>query len=290
MPYDMTKPFRWNIKKREQLGRLVVDAPEDRLGTDLIASLRIASSRVVAQASDAALVFIGRTPENFFDYLSGIFDGIDRAPRLHLLQFSLRFGGQHGLQSLGHTKLKGFFDYLLAEGLDPDSIATSPSPLALVDFIAEGGTMENLVRLLKLNAERDSVDWNAVQRRLRIVGLRERTKNSPNTWRWEQHQDWFDLIPNARISNVSMPREHVFYIANYQPKVTDSHQPVYWDRFDSKRSQPPTDDQRQALSFALYLYDLGRSREERKRFAESMAKLPQMRQAATRALVVALNR
>jgi len=286
----MTKPFRWNIKKREQLGRLVVDTPIEQFETDLTSSLRIASSRVVAQANDAALAFIGRTPENFFDYLSGIFDGISRAPRLHLVQFSLRFARRHGLRALGRAKLDGFFDYLHAEGLGPDSIATSNCPLALVDFVAEGGTMENLVRLLKLNAERDGVDWNAVQRRLRIIGLRARTKNSPNTWRWEQHQEWFDLIPDARISNVSMPHEHIFYLANSQPKVTDPHGPKYWDRFDTKRSYPPTDAQRQALSFALHLYDLGRSREERGRFAESIAKLLQMRQTATRALVVSLNR
>ena len=286
----MTTPFRWNIQKREQLGRLVDESTISELDIEHMEDLRLAAARVVAQADDASLVFIGRTPENFFDYLSGIFEGIDGAPQLHLLQFSLRFGGQRGLESLGRAKLEGFYEYLRTEGLDPGSIAASPAPLALVDFVAEGGTMENIVRLLKLNTERDGVDWNAVQRRLRIVGLRARTKNSPNTWRWQQNQDWLHLIPDTKISNVSMPQRHIFYIANSQPKVTDSHQPMYWDRFDITRSEPPSEAQRQALSFALYLYDRGRSRDERKRFAESMAKLPQIRQAVTRSLVGALNR
>ncbi|MEM6817150.1 MAG: hypothetical protein AAF578_00020 [Pseudomonadota bacterium] len=286
----MTTPFRWNIKKREQLGSLIEDFTHDRFEVALIDDLRVAASRVVAQADNAALAFIGRTPENFFDYLSGVFDGLTRAPDLHLVQFSLRYAGKSGLESLGNAKLEGFFDYLGAEGLSPDSIATSRCPIALIDFVAEGGTMENLVRLLKLNAERDGVDWNAVQRRLRIIGLRVRTKNSPNTWRWEQHQDWFDLIPDVKISNVSMPREYISHLANYQNKVTDAFRPEYWDRFSAKRANPSSDAQRQALGFALHLYDLGRSRHERQRLAESMAGLPQMRQAATRALVVELNR
>lgn len=286
----MTKPFRWNVKKREQLGGLIDDVPNDRFEVALIDSLRITASRVVAQADDATLAFIGRTPENFFDYLSGVFHGLERAPQLHLIQFSLRYAGQRGLRSLGNAKLGGYFEYLHAEGLAPGSIATSPHPLALIDFVADGGTMENLVRLLKLNAERDGVDWNAVQRRLRIIGLRARTNNSPNTWRWEQHQEWFDLIPDVKVSNVSMPQEHVFHLANFQHKVTDAYRPEYWDRFAVERSKPPTDAQRQALRFALHLYDLGRSRQERGRLAEAIARLPQMRQSATRALVLELNR
>ncbi len=285
----MTKPFRWNLKKREQLGSLIEGVELDSNELDLIDDLRATASRVVAQADNAALAFIGRTPENFFDYLSGVFDGAERAPPLHLLQFSLRHAGPKGLESLGNAKLDGFFDYLRAEGLSPDSIATSPCPVALVDFVAEGGTMENLIRLFRLCAERDGVDWNAVQRRLRIIGLRVKTKNSPNTRRWEQHQDWFDLIPDARISNVSMPREILLHLANYQIKVTDGQRPEYWDRFTDKRDNPPSDIQRQALAFAVYLYSLGQSRQERRRFAKSLAALPQMRQAATRALVVDLN-
>ena len=185
-------------------------------------------------------------------------------------------------------KLDGFFDYLTEARLDAGSIGKAPAPLALVDFVAEGGTMQNFVELLHLQAERQKADWNAVQRRLRIVGLRVRTHNSPNTWRWQQHQDWLHLIPDTVIKNVSAPAQFVFHLANTQAKVTHAFHPGRWD-FADNTPLAIADAQRQALAFAVQLYDAGRSREERSRLATEIAALSEMKQAATRRIVSRLK-
>jgi hypothetical protein len=187
----MTKPFRWTIAKREQLGGLIEDMPDRRpLGQDLLGFIRDTAARVLATAEDSDLAFIGRTPENFYDYLSGVFSDMEDAPRLHLVQFSLRGLGAGGVEALPTKSLAGLFDYFTQEGVNPAAIARASRPLALVDLVAGGGTIESLVTLLKEQAAREGMDWNAVQRRLRIVGLISRGKTSPNTWRWQQHQDW----------------------------------------------------------------------------------------------------
>lgn len=284
------KPFRWNIAKREQLGRVLRDTPRANVNrNDLLDTLRDASARMLALAEGADLVFLGRTPENFFDYLSGIFHEIDETPRLHLVQFSLRWAGPGGVRALEPEKLNAFFDYLTAEGLAPEAIANGPRPLAIVDFVAGGGTMQNIVELLHEHAKREGVDWNAVQRKLRIIGLRTRTHNSPNTWRWQQHQDWLDLIPDTIIKNVSAPAHLTYYIANDQPKTTTSFHPGRWG--DEQAASPLylSAERLEALAVATALFDIGTTRDERQRLAARISEEPQMREAVIRSLVLKLR-
>lgn len=284
------KPFRWSIQRREQLGSLIDDVPNQDLARDgLLSEIREASARVIGFSDGADLAFIGRTPENFFDYLSGILCDIEDAPALHLIQFSLRWAGTEGVRAIEPEKLVAFFEYLTEERVDAASIATGKRPLALVDFVAYGGTMQNVVELLHLNAERSGTDWNAVQRRLKIIGLRVRTHNSPNTWRWQQHQDWLDLIPQATIKNVSAPGHLLWYLANDQPKLTRPFHPGLWDRMESAGSYI-TEHRKKALGLAVQLFDAGRSKGERDKLARAIAQMPEMKQPATRNLVSRMKR
>ena len=283
----MTKPFRWSIARREQLGSLVneLTQPPDAAFLD---ELRATAARVLAFANDADLAFVGRTPENFYDYLSGAFADMAKAPRLHLVQFSLRWIQRGDTATLSKENLEALRAYFEDEGVDPAAIACGARPLALVDMIQHGGTMHSLVTILHLMARDQGADWNAVQRRLKIIGLRDRTKNSPNTWRWQQHQDWLHLIPDADIKNVSASHDFICYITGGQPKVTESFHAGRW-REPDRTAPEASREQREAIAHAAFLYDLGRSKEERRALAALIAETEQMRQPATRALVLALR-
>lgn len=286
----MSRPFRWQISRREQLGSLADAEPHfARPDSGFITSLRKASARILAMSDGADIAFIGRTPENFFDYLSGVFEGVAGAPTLHLVQFSLRWPGLDGVKAIPEAQLAGIFDYFEAEGVSAAQIAAGERPLARVDFVARGGTMESVVSLLHLQAERTGTDWKSVQRRLTIIGLRQCTKNSPNTWRWQQHAQWLGLIPDARILNVSAEMGFLIMLANYQPKTTQSHSPERWAA--PERGAPPTvpDETREAMAFAVQVFDAGNAREERFALAGEIARQQQMRQPATRALVSRLK-
>ncbi len=283
----MPKPFRWSIAKREQLGTLA-DAPQPPEAW-FLGELRETAAKLLAFADGADLAFIGRTPENFYDYLSGAFEGWDEAPRLHLVQFSLRWVSAAAKTALAPDNIAALADYFDAEGVDPAAIAKGARPLALVDMIVDGGTMQNLVQILHTIALARRLDWNAVQRRLRIVGLTRRTHNSPNTWRWHQHQDWLQLIGDTQIKNVSATTDFLSYLGNDQDKVTQSFHAGRWQTAESG-APATTPAQRAAIAHAAFLYDLGRTRDERHALAACVARLPEMRSPATRALVGALKR
>lgn len=283
----MAAPFRWSLGRREQLGSLIDQVPDRiRLSAAFMEVMRTTAARVLALADDADLAFIGRTPENLFDYLSGCFDGVEGAPRLTLAPFSLRWAG--GLDDVRPAQLAGLFDSLRAAGVDSASIATGDRPLALVDFVAYGGTMESFVRALMAEAQEAGADWNAVQRRLKIIGLRVRTKNSPNTYRWQQKQDWLHLIPDTAIRNVSADAMFLWYLGNEQPKTTESFHPGRWAG-DGQARGPVSDDQRVALDFAVQLYDRGLRKDERGRLAFAITRTDRMHQPATRALISRLK-
>lgn len=285
-PMDAERPFRWSLARREQLGGIAPPRPPAAPYAGFFDDLRAAAARVLAFAPGADLAFIGRSLENVFDYLSGGFDGIETAPETRLIPFSLRSAGTGGVAAIDPALCDGLFAMLEADGLAPAEIAARRRPLALVDYVAAGGTMENLCGLLKRHAERRGVDWAAVARRLVLIGLRTRTKNSPNTWRWQQHQDWLRLIPDTPIRNVSAPMRFLYYVANDQPKVTVSHHPGRWLAEPARPAL--TEERRGALAFAIGLYDRGRA--ERAALARELARPRYMREAATRALIAALKR
>ena len=286
----MSKPFRWTISKREQLGNLPdLSARRRRPTPEFLADLRNASARVLAMSDGAHLGFVGRSPENFFDYLSGVFDGAGNAPQLHLIQFSMRWPGEGGVEALPPRQVESLFEYFHEEGIDAAAISRSNKPLALVDFVARGGTFQTLVSLLRLQAQQQGVDWNAVSRKLRLIGLRARTKNSPNTWRWQQHQDWLHLLKRDAVMNVSAPGRFLYYIANEQPKVTRSHHLGRWN-MGAQEARVPDPDQANAIAIALELFGTGNTKRERQLLASLIARLPQMKQQATRSLVTSLKR
>ncbi|MEO0549150.1 MAG: hypothetical protein AAFZ91_04455 [Pseudomonadota bacterium] len=285
----MTKPFRWSLAKREQLGSWP-DTQDSSLNEAFLTELREASARVLSFSGDARLAFIGRTPENLFDYLSGAFAEVSNAPKVHLVQYSLRWAGTGGVEALPQHKFDALFDYFRDEGIAPETIASSRQRTALVDFVAYGGTMQTFVGLLKRQAAQDGTDWNSVQRKLMIVGLTTRGKNSPNHWRWQQHQDWLRDIPDAVIKNVSVPWGFIIPLANDAPKVTHSFHPGRWGEETGQRRYTPTEDQLKGLSIALKLFNLGNSKPERRTLAREIADTDGMKEASVRKLVLNLKR
>ncbi|MEL6977625.1 MAG: hypothetical protein AAGM38_02965 [Pseudomonadota bacterium] len=283
---DPPRPFRWSLARREQLGGLTALGRRPRPPyPEFHNDLREASARLLAFSGGADLAFVGRSLESVHDYLSGAFSDLEGAPKVRLLPFSLRFIGADGVEGLPLHSRAGFFAMLEADGLRPAAIASGPAPLALCDFVARGGTFESLIRVLRAHAERDGVDWSAVARRLKILGLCGRTKNSPNTWRWRQRQDWLHLIPETPIKNVSAQQRFTFEIANIQPKLTDPHHPGRWAAGAGRPSL--TQERLDALRFAVDLFDRGRK--EREALAKLMATPRYMRLAETRRLISVLR-
>lgn len=110
------KPFRWNLSNRRALDSMfrtlahadlpdqdrfyqpLFKMPHERIevsgigyGLSLAPEIIHTCARIAACASECDLVFVGRSPETLFDYLSGAFFETSWRERIILLQFSYRY-------------------------------------------------------------------------------------------------------------------------------------------------------------------------------------------------------
>lgn len=288
-------PFRWDVRRREQLGRLVdAPAPERPAGwwkpsrwRELLPEVRDCSARVVARTGDARLVFVGRSPENLFDYLTGALADTGWAERCDLLSVSIPWGDVHGF--LPRPLVEGLHAHFRALRLSPAEIAAAPRPVAFVDLVSSGTTFGSLGATLATWAREEGVDPNAVRRRLRFVGLTIQGKNSPNTWRWFQRVEWAKDFPRSALRGVSVPYWFWTELANYQDKTMRSNSAEHWGTENLMRP-PRTPEAFAALKLAVRLHEHARTRAERERFAALLAAREEMREPWLRSLVVAIRR
>jgi hypothetical protein len=283
----MSLPFRWNIARREQLGRLIAGEPL-LPSADFVHLLCLCGARVVAFASNADLFFIGRSPESLFDYLSGVFAGTTWAERCSLVNISLRVNAQTSFgQTYPHAVTSA--RTLLADyGLSPDQLLQRPRPVAFVDLVDSGETFGHLATLLLDWTVERHLDPAAIKHKLRFVGITSRTQTSPKTWRWQQHVRWTTQFSPKQIKNVSIPSTLWRYLGNEQQKVTQSNPPWRWgtDALTSPERDPA---HLAALDLAVYLYDYGNTPVERRGFADCLAQTPALRERWYRALITELR-
>jgi hypothetical protein len=285
-------PFRWDVRRREQLGRLL-QAPLPKRPywyiptrfRDLLPGVRTCSARVLARAGDARLVFVGRSPENLFDYLTGALADTPWADRCDLLSVSM----QGGLDWVPAPALRALRQQHIAFGLHPAAIASAPRPVAFVDLVSSGGTFGQLSAFLSRWARDEGVDVHAVRRRLRWIGITSRGKNSPNTWRWFQRVDWAADYPRSALRGVSVDYWFWSWLGNHQDKTMPSNTYDRWGTEDLAHPEHAPE-RLEALRVAYKLHEIARRRDERERFVAELVQRPEMREPWLRSLVVALRR
>ena len=179
-------------------------------------------------------------------------------------------------------------DYLRNLELHPEAIATKNRPVVFIDLVATGDTFGRLVTFLFNWSREIKFDWNAVKRRIHIVGITERTKTSPNTRRWQQHADWISMLGRAAVKNVSVSPRLWDYLGNYQQKVSLSYTPSRWGS-PSAAAPSYSADQLQALRLAFNLFETGRSKEKRQKFSSLLAAETAMKHDWFRNLVAELR-
>jgi hypothetical protein len=282
----VTTPFRWNLARRESLGRLITGerAPSYReLHGDLLACI----ARIIAQAQEAELLFIGRSPESIFDLMSGLLAETGWAPRLGLLNLSLRSLTAEALRTM--PQRRGALRALLDDvGLSPIELVRRARPVAFVDLVYEGLTFTTLAESLLDWAKDQHVDARAFTGRVRFIGITEQTKTSPKTWRWQQHARFAQWFPPRAIRNVSIPARLWRYLGNTQPKVSVSSPPDTWR--DPKLRIPPREKEHlAALRLAWDLYTLGTERATRLNLARRLSRTDRMDARWLRALILELK-
>lgn len=283
-------PFRWDVRRREQLGRLLdVPRPEHARWRwplpGFLSPLRECCARVVGGAGDSRLVFVGRSPESLFDYLTGALAGTPWADRCDLLSVSL----PADVHTVSPHALRALRAQHQAFGLHPAQIASASRPVAFVDLVWKGRTFGQLSAFLSRWARDEGVDVHAVRRRLRWIGITVRGKNSPNTWRWFQQVNWAREYPRGALHGVSADYWFWTYLGDDQEKTMPSNTADRWGT--EELAHPGRDPERYlALQEAFAIHEAARTPAERERFAAELIRRPQMREPWLRSLVVALRR
>jgi hypothetical protein len=284
---DVDPPFRWNLARREQLGSLLEGQPAWTYPA-FLDELRECCARVMAAAADGDLVFVGRSPESLYDYLSGVLDETSWRERLVLLNFSMRNDTSEEVARLHPQGLRAIRGQLDAAGLSPAGMAASERPQVFVDLVYAGKTFGRLLGLLEHWARETGVDVAAVHRRIRFLGVTEREKNSPNTWRWYQKAEWAGRVPRRALRSVSIAPWTWSYLGDNQKKVGRWHPPLFWGAEEWARP-PRNDDALEALRLAYAIHQHGRDPAERQRFAALLAAQREIREPAVRRLVLELR-
>lgn len=277
------QPFRWNITNQTYLGSLVNGARAE-VYNGFFDQMLLCCSRVLAFAGDSDLTFVGRSPESIFDHLSGLLFNTSWFDRLELLQFSMRFYNEGKIREKYPNAIDAIRAYLDMLNLSPAALAVRPRPVAFIDLVASGYTFSSLIMILYKWTREMQFDWNAVRRKIRLVGITERTKTSPKTWRWQQHSEWVNLLEGGSIKNVSIPADLWRYLGNYQFKVTKSYTPSRWGSPDAAKPDY-SEEQLKALRLAYELFEYGQTKERREELASIMVEESAMKQGWFRALV-----
>jgi hypothetical protein len=282
----MPQPFRWDITKREQLGRLV-DGPRAKTYPGFFEHLQACCSRVIAFCDDSDLVFVGRSPESIFDHLSGLLADTSWASRCSLLNISMRVSPAE----IRHHRPRAIFavrEQFDSLGLSPLQIIARDQPVALVDLVWYGRTLGSITQLLVDWVRELHGDEAALREKLRFVGITPKKKTSPETWRWQQHVEWTQDFRTRRIKNVSIPLTLYVFLLAAQPKVAQTNPPWRWG--DEAMAEPLRDEENlQALRLALHLYETGCERDTRLEFATRLSAEPAMKHAWFRSLIIELR-
>ena len=269
-------PFRWNVDKLNELGSLL-DYSTIKLDDEFLRELISSAARILAFSDNAYCYFVGRSPENYFDLLTGAFyEQKNLRERINLFQFSRGYSTFEELLNQNKQELESLFEYMKELKLAPKQILARKERTAFIDLVYSGSTFKALLSLYKYWTEREKENWPEVQKKMRIVGITERTKNSPNTWRWQQEADWIDLIGESRVKNVSITYGLWTYMGNHQSKTTLSHHPDKWGKADSEKPQRSTYN-REGLQIARQLFLLGRSPEIREELRKHIVKQNEMK-------------
>jgi hypothetical protein len=286
---DAIVPFRWDVSRRERLGRLVPAAAAEPY-PGFRDELRRCCARSIALAGDARLIFVGRSPQYLYDYLSGALAETSWRDRLTLLHYSKRGDETEPGRFLArHTAAAmALSAYFKSVGLDPRDIGNAAHPLRFVDVVWQGDTFGSLTGFLLLWAREVGVDWRAVQRRLGYVGLTLRESHGPKTWRWQKNQGWLRDVPDALVRNVSADPLFWSFIGIKEPSVTPSHGSWRWN--DPAAALPVRDKGTLAgLALAVTIHGWGTEPDERAHLARLLAGESAMREAWLRKLVLELK-
>ncbi|MFI7040886.1 hypothetical protein ACIBI0_29750 [Microbispora rosea] len=274
-------PYRWNLIRPDPLGTLLDGRPEP--GLPYLDDLVECGAKVLARSGDGDVHFVGRSADSIFDLLSSALSATSRPDRVRLLPFSYRFEEPPRPHEIRQLRAN-----LHAMGVSPHVLARRRRPIVFADLVHRGYTFTHFYELLRDWIDDEHEAWEVIRLKLRFVGITERGKTSPKTWRWWQDCAWTAELPRSAVTNVSVDRFFWFYLGDHQKKLTLSFRPTRWA--DETVARPRHDEKTlDALTEAVAVVERGRTPEVRTALARLMAREPSFAEPWLRSLTLELR-
>lgn len=264
-----------------------------RFGDDLI---RLCA-RIVAMGCQYDLVFVGRSLDSIFDYLSGLFRETSfrwRLGRLHVSLWGCR-------PERERQRLQAIRRYFKSQNLDPAGLRNRKRPVAFVDIVSSGSTFQSLIKLLMEWCAEEGVQWRPIASKLRFVALVQDCRSScwdpaprsrrPNCTRtdWCKGDSLIKALKGGSIKSIFVNWQLWGYLGNWQAKCADSYPPSQWGLEAAFR--PSHNEERlRGLALAIYWHKEGLKRSSRRRFADLLCQEREMKHRALRDLVLQLKK
>jgi len=276
----MSNPFRWNIKKREQLGSLLNGPVEQEEGyyygiNHYLDVLPKSCARIISLSSDSDLVFVGRSLEKAFDYLSGALSCTSWENRCVLLNVSLPESHDE-VRGKYPGAVENFRQQLSTLGLNPDNLQSRDRGVAFVDVIVTGITLGNLHDFLMKISDAEHVDRKAVKRKVRFIAGTEEKHTSPNTHRWYQDHDelpWLREYKQSQLRSFTIERsiwDHLIW-TDQDSRVSQCNPPWRWT--DDSINYPLHDEVfLKSMRLSYYLYTTAASSKHKQIFLSLLQK------------------
>jgi hypothetical protein len=158
-------------------------------------------------------------------------------------------------------------------GVSPHAPARRRRPVVFADLVHRGYTFTHLYGFLRDWIDDEHEAWDVIRLKLCFLGITERGKTSPKTWRWWQGCAWTADLPRSAVTNVSADRFFWFYPGDHQKKLTPSFRPTRWA--DETVARPRHDEKTlNALAEAVAVAGRGGTPEVRAALARVMARKP----------------
>lgn len=253
------KPFRWDLKRVEQLGRLLEGeiAPSYNGFLD---DVRECSAKILSKAKNSDIVFVGRSPESLYDYLISMTEQTSFEDRVHMFNVSVRRDNAHDIVRKQYV-FKKLKDYFYDMKLDPESLLKRRHPVMFVDVVCDGYTFENLYKVVKYWSEKEHINFNDVKLKIRFLGLTWRVKSIRYVERWWQYHDWTRELKADAVKNIAVNGYFWDYIGNKQQKVESSYHSECWGSEEMNKPEH-LKNRLEALRLAYQIYKKAKSKEE----------------------------
>jgi hypothetical protein len=189
------------------------------------------SAYILNYCRDGELFFIGRSPENIYDFLCGAFDKFSTwRERLHYVIISMR--GYTDYNSLTSEQSDAIKSYLTQCGLHPKDIIQRKRRTCLVDFIYSGGTLLDFTSFLKDWTKDERLSVKDMQYKIEFI-LMEKESHKLESITTDAHCFVKEFVNDYGWGKnsyhlISVPDNFWYNCAEYSSKSIESYTVEIW--------------------------------------------------------------